>query len=316
MRISGVTFASRKTHKLRNAMITAVILLLLSALIIVIISVYNAWELLHPEKKNLEAFSSNTVPEYRDISFRGTDKSVLLKGWFFQTKNSGRTVILAHSYGKNRLEYGSRSIEMIKDFLDKGYNVFTFDFRNSGNSSGSFTSLGYCEKYDIKAAIDYVKQQGSNHIVLLGFSTGASASILAAAGEESVEAVIADSPYANLKDYLESNLNKWVNLPHILFNKTVLISMEIISGIDTANSSPADSLKSLPPCRLLLIHGKGDSIIPVENSRKLYSEYSDIAAGMSEIWETDDAGNASSYLKYPEEYMERVFGFLDEIEEK
>lgn len=314
MRISGVTYSTRKTHKVRNTILIVFILLLLVVLAVVIISAYNGWELLHPAKKNIEAFSSNIVPEYRDISFRGADKSIVLKGWFFQTKSSDRTVVLAHSYGKNRLEFGEKSINMIKSFLDKGYNVFTFDFRNSGQSEGKYTTLGYYEKDDLKAAAEYVKQQGSKHVFLMGFSTGAAASILAA-GEEKVEAVIADSPYSNLEDYLKRDLNRWVGLPAFPFNNTILYAMEIMSGIDTDNADTEKSLENLPPCRLLFIHGKGDNIIPVENSRKLDSRYAETAPGLSEMWETDDTGNATSYLKYPQEYMNKVFAFLEKIKE-
>ena len=106
MRISGVTYSARKTHKARNTILAAIILLLLIVLTVVIISAYSGWKLLHPAKINIEAFSSNIVPEYRDISFRGTDKNILLKGWFFQLISSDKTVVLAHSYGKNRLEVG------------------------------------------------------------------------------------------------------------------------------------------------------------------------------------------------------------------
>lgn len=314
MRISGVTFATRKTHKARNVIVTITILLLLAILATVAISAYNGWELLHPIKKDIEAFSANIVPEYRDISFKGKDNNVILSGWHFQAKNKEKTVILAHSYGNNRLQFGLQTVDMIKAFLDKGYNVFAFDFRNSGKSGGKLTSLGYNEKDDLLGAIDYITQQGSKHIILMGFSTGASASILAAAENKSVDAVIADSPYADLKDYLDNNLNTLTKLPPFPFNKTVLISMEIFAGMDTANASPINSIANLAPCRLFLIHGKGDRLIPVENSLKLYSAYSKINADGVELWETDDTGNAASYLKYPAEYMDKVFAFLDKAQ--
>ncbi len=315
MRISGVTYSARKTHKARNTILAAIILLLLIVLTVVIISAYSGWKLLHPAKINIEAFSSNIVPEYRDISFRGTDKNILLKGWFFQLKSSDKTVVLAHSYGKNRLEFGDKSINMIKSFLDKGYNVFTFDFRNSGQSNGKYTTLGSYEKDDLVAAVEYVKQQGSKHVILMGFSTGAAASILAA-GEEGAEAVIADSPYANLEDYLKGNLNKWVHLPAFPFNNTILYAMKVMSGMETGNADPVKALSGLSSCRLLFIHGKGDDIIPLENSRVLNALYAEAAPGMSELWETDDTGNATSYLKDPDEYMNKIFEFLEKIEKK
>ena len=313
MRISGVTFAARKTHKTRNTILTIVILLLLAILAVVAISAYQGYSLLHPEKKDIETFSSNIVPEYRDISFKGIDKKIVLQGWLFQTKNSDRTVIIAHSYRKNRLEFGIQTIDMIKFFMNKGYNVFTFDFRNSGKSGGEVSTLGYYEKDDLLAAISYIKQQGSKHIVLLGFSTGASTSILAAAESTDVDAVIADSPYSDLGSYLDGSFNKKTHLPAFLFNKTVLISMEILGGIDTANASPMNSLKELSPAWLLLIHGQGDTEIPVDNSRRLYTAYSKLNPGKVELWETDAVGSIGSYTAYPEKYFERLSSFLDRI---
>jgi dipeptidyl aminopeptidase/acylaminoacyl peptidase len=313
MRISGVTFAARRTHRARNTVLTVVILLLLAVLAVIIISAYQGWSLLHPEKKDIDAFSSNIVPEYRDISFKDSDGKLILQGWLFPVKNSGRAVIMAHSYGKNRLEFGIQTIDLVKFFMNKGYNVFTFDFRNSGKSGGDMSTMGYYEKEDLQAAISYVRRQGPEHIVLLGFSSGASASILAAADSGNVDAVIADTPYSDLGSYLEDSLNKKTGLPAFPFNKTILISMELMGGIDASNASPMDSLKELSPAWLFLIHGRDDAEIPVENSRSLYAAYSKLNPGKTELWETDAEGSNGSYAASPDEYLERLSSFLNKV---
>ena len=313
MRISGVTYAVRKTHTARNVVLTVIVLLLLAILAIVIISGYKSWTLLHPDKKPLDTFSSNIVPEYRDINFRGIDNKILLKGWFFQTKNSDRTVILVHSYGSNRLQFGIKTVDLIKELLNKGYNVFTFDLRNSGESGGKDTTFGYTEKDDVLGAIKYVKSQGSGHITLMGFSTGASASILAAAESDSVDAVIADSPYADLNDYLSNSLNRWTHLPSFPFNKTVSVSLELTGGIDMESTSPVHALTKEKPPHMLLIHGKEDRLIPVENSIELYQKYSALNSSGAEFWMTEDNGNATSFEVYTEEYMNKVFEFLGKV---
>lgn len=313
MRISGVTFAVRKTHKTRNIVLTVATLFLLTVLAIVIISAYQGWSLLHPERKDIDAFSSNIVPEYRNISFKSSDSKMVLQGWLFQTKNSDKTIIMAHSYGKNRLEFGIQTIDLVKSLMNKGYNVFTFDFRSSGKSGGEMSTLGYNEKDDLLAAINYVKQQGSKHIVLLGFSTGASASILAAAESKYVDAVIADSPYSDLRSYLEGNLNRKTRLPAFPFNQSVLICMEIMGGIDTANASPVNSLGKMSPAWLMLIHARNDNQIPAKSSEELYAAYSRDNAGKAELWETEGTGDAASYIDNPSEYMNRVFAFLDKV---
>lgn len=312
MRISGVTYAVRKTHKTRNIILTVTILLLIAILAVVIISGYNSWTLLHPERKPIDTFSANIVPEYRDISFRGTDTSITLKGWLFQAKNSDSVIILIHSYGSNRLQFSIKTVDMIKEFLNKGYNVFTFDLRNSGESDGKDTTLGVSEKEDIQAAIAYLLRQGNKHITLMGFSTGASASILAAAESESVDAVIADSPYADLKAYLSESLGKWTHLPSFPFNKTISFAMGV-SGIDFEKASPVNVLTAERPPHMLIIHGQEDKLIPVENSIELYQKYSALNSSGAEFWMTKNNGNATSFENFPEEYMKRVFAFLDKV---
>jgi dipeptidyl aminopeptidase/acylaminoacyl peptidase len=312
MRISGVTYAVRKTHKARNITLTIIILLLLAILTVIVLSGYMSWALLHPEKKPIDTFSSNIVPEYRNISFKSTDTSIILKGWLFQAKNSDKAVILVHSYGNNRLQFGLKTVDMIKEFLNKGYSVFTFDLRNSGESGGKDTTFGFTEKEDVMAAVKYVKSQGSGHVTLMGFSTGASASILAAENE-SVDAVIADSPYADLKSYLSQSLNNWTHLPSFGFNYTVALSMELTGDLDMKNTSPVNALTSDNPPFMLLIHGRGDKLIPVENSIELNQKYSALNSKGAEFWTTDDDGDAASYIKDPNEYMSKVFSFLDKV---
>lgn len=314
MRISGVTYAVRKTHKTRNIVLTVIILLLLAIIAVAILSGYSSWTLLHPEKQPVDTFSSNIVPEYRDISFKGSDSTIILKGWLFQARNSEKAVILVHSYGKNRLQFGVETVDLIKGFLNKGYHVFTFDLRNSGESGGKDSTFGYGETEDVLAAIRYMKSQGAKDIVLMGFSTGASASILASEESTSVDAVIADSPYSDLKSYFSKNLDQWTHMPSFPFNQTVSFAIEVTGGIDTKKTSPVNVLASGKLPALMLIHGRNDTLIPVQNSIELYQSYSAKNFSGAEFWQTEDNGNATSYNKYKDEYLSKVFAFLDKVD--
>ena len=269
MRISGVTYAVRKTHTFRKFLLAFLILILLGVLALVCVSAYYSWLLLHPEKQPLETFSANIVPEYRDISFPSTDKSITLKGWVFQPKKTDRAVIIVHSYGKNRLEYGIETVDLIKEFLNRNYGVLAFDLRNSGESDGKDSTFGYNEKDDVLAAIRYMNSQGYKNITLLGFSTGASASILAAAENESVDAVIADSTYADLEGYLSSSLDKMTNLPAFPFNRAITFAIKATGGIEMEKASPVNALTETAPKNLMLIHGKEYEPVPVINSIEL-----------------------------------------------
>jgi len=313
MRISGITYAVRKTHRTGKVVLAFIVLLFLAIIATVVLSGYKSWHLLHPDKKPLDTFSSNIVPEYRDISFKGTDSSIVLKGWLFQAKNSEKAVIMVHSYGNNRLQFGIETVDMIKEFLNKGYSVFAFDLRNSGESGGKDCTFGYGEKEDVKAAIKYMKSQGAKNITLLGFSTGASASILAAAESDNVDAVIADSPYSDLHSYFLKNLDKWTNLPAIVFNRTTTAGIEIIGSIDTSKASPVSVLTAEKPPHLMLIHAKEDPLIPVVNSIELFQKYSALNSSAVEFWQIDGDGHADGFTKNKSEYLSRVFAFLDKV---
>jgi len=319
MKITGVTYAVRKTHRTRYVVLTVVILLLFAIAAVIALSVYESWQLLHPDKKPIDAFSSNIVPEYRDITFRGADSTIVLKGWLFRVKNTSRAVIFVHSYGKNRLEFGVDTVDLIKEFMNRGYSVLTFDLRNSGESGGKDCTFGYNEKEDVKAAIKYVRDQGYSDITLLGFSTGASAAIMACAestqadGTAMVDAVIADSPYSDLKSYFLSSLHKWTGIPSFPFNRTVAFAFSVTGGFKLNDASPVDVMtaKNLP--HLMLIHSRNDDLVPVINSIELYQKYSALNASGAEFWQTEYKGHASGYMENRDEYIERIFSFLDKV---
>jgi dipeptidyl aminopeptidase/acylaminoacyl peptidase len=308
LRITSLTYIQRKSHVFRNVVLVLILLVLISVLLVALISTYVAWQLSHPERSSIPDFSANIVPKYSDVSFKDKNGEITLKGWYFDVIGSNKSLIIAHGYGSNRLPYDEDTLHLIKSFLDEGYNVLTFDFRNSGESEGDMTTVGLLEKNDLLGAVDFAKKKGSDKIVLLGFSMGASTSILAAAESEDVDAVIADSPFSDLNSYLDDNMYVWSGLPSVPFNKTILLAVSLITGLDLEDASPQQVVHQISPRPLLLIHSKDDQKIPVENSHLIY-ETSDKANTV--FWETSGADHVRSYKVYPDEYVKKVIDFLN-----
>jgi fermentation-respiration switch protein FrsA (DUF1100 family) len=311
MRISGVSYAQRKTHRVRKIIMALIILVLLASIALIGVSTYTGWMLTHPKRRALPVFSSNIVPEYRNISFKDIKDQITLKGWFFEVKGSNKTVIIAHGYRQNRLPHGENSFPLIKYLLNQGYNVLTFDFRNSGESEGKVTTVGIYEKDDLLGAIKHAKKLGSKQIVLLGFSMGASTSIVAASESEDVDAVIADSPFSDLEEYLDANLSVWSNLPSFPFNQTTYLSMKILEGINPKEFSPRAVIKDIAPRPVFLIHSKDDTMIPVENSYELLNT----GGNNVKLWETKDVDHIESYPKLTDEYLKKLGEFLTSLSE-
>ncbi|MCX7746110.1 MAG: alpha/beta hydrolase [Clostridia bacterium] len=314
MRISGISYSYRKTRVARRMIGFLAILVILVFVSIAIISAYVGWSLTHPKRQEIPVFSANIVPEHSEVLFSDINKKIKLNGWFFKTKGSDKAIILAHGYGANLLQFDKETLDMVKGFMEKGYNILLFDFRNSGKSEGNVTTVGFYEKDDLLGAIQYTKnQQGMKHIVLLGYSMGAATSIAAAAESNDVDAVIADSPFMNLNDYLNNNLSVWSGLPSFPFNKTILFAAKIIANLDPDKVSPAKSLEKVAPRPVMFIHSKDDKSIPVENSKLMYEAYSKLVGSKAVFWETKDADHIGSYGLYKKEYMDRIFQFLDSV---
>lgn len=312
MRLSGITYAQRKTHKLRTVIVSLIVLVLLATIALLGVSTYTGWSLTHPKRKAIPVFSSNIVPEYRNISFKDIKDEITLKGWFFEVRGSNKTVILAHGYRQNRLQYGENTFPLIKSLLNQGYNVLTFDFRNCGESEGKLTTVGIYEKNDLLGAIKYAKTLGSKKIVLLGFSMGASVSIVAAAQDKSVDAVIADSPFADMEEYLDANLSAWSKLPSFPFNQTTFMSMKILEGVNPKDFSPRSVVADIAPRPLFLIHSKDDAYIPVENSYELLQK----AGSNATLWETEGVNHVESFPKLTDQYLNKITEFLNKLEDK
>jgi dipeptidyl aminopeptidase/acylaminoacyl peptidase len=314
MNISGITYANKRNVKLRRTLILLLIILILLVLVVIFgVSAYVGWSLIHPEKKSLPKFSSNIVIEYNDIQFKDITKSIILKGWYFKAKGSDKTVVMAHGYKNNRLQFNEKTLDMISGLQSKGFNVLTFDFRNSGISGGDKTTIGIYEKDDLLGAIRYAKSIGNKHIVLMGFSMGASTAIHTAAESPDVEALIADSPFDDLDTYLKDNLSVWSSLPKFPFNDTILLTIKIMANVDTKKVSPKEDIKSIAPRPVMLIHGKDDDAIPIRNSEELYKAYTGINKENITFWAVDGAKHVGSYEKDTKEYMKRVYEFLGKI---
>lgn len=310
VRISGITYVQRKTNRGKSIAVTSALLFLLFILILLFYSMYIGWSLTHPEKAPIPVFSTNIVPDYKDVEFNDLSRSVSLKGWYFENKYSVRTVIFSHDYAQNRLQFGEKTLDIVKTLLNKGYNVLLFDFRNSGISGGKSTSAGLYEKDDLLGAIKYIKSLGAKNISLIGFSMGASVSIAAASESNDVDAVIADSAFSDLKEYLNLLLPSWSRLPKFPFNNTILLSAKLMNGLDPVKFSPRSVLHKVNPRPVMFIHSAGDREISVENSRELYGIYSKLNAAKTELWETPGGGHLDSYKNYTDEYIERITRFL------
>lgn len=271
------------------------------------VSGFIVWQLTHPLRRPVSAVPATAGLQYEDIEFTSREDHLLLKGWLIKSEGNSQTVIFAHGYGKNRLQDNLPLLLFAAALVDKGINVVLFDFRNSGESAGDITSIGIYEVNDLLGAFDFVQSRPdiSHNTSVCGFSMGAATSILAAAKEPRIAAVIADSPFADLSTYLSDNLTVWSDLPKIPFNHTIMSVIPLVTGLRPEVVSPLEEVNNLKGRPLLLIHGEADSDIPIANSIKLQQSYPN-----TQLLRIPGAGHVGSFGVDREKYLQTVIEFL------
>ncbi len=290
----------------------AVMLLVAMTAAASVIAMRVSWKLTHPPRKPVdmkpEDFGINMT---ESVSFPSRDPEVRLSGWYFSARantmrSNGSTVIFAHGYSQNRQEPHLPALSLAARLLDEGFDVLMFDFRNAGESGGDLTTIGLREQLDLLGAVDYVAGRFPEHgIGLIGFSMGAATSLLATGQDARVKAVVADSPFFSLREYLEENLPQWTGLPRFPFNWLILQLSPLLYRADARQVKPFQAVTNTDK-PILFIHGTKDETVPYSNSERLYKLAGETR---SELWLVPGAGHVRSFAMYPEEYAEKVATF-------
>ncbi|WP_404354459.1 alpha/beta hydrolase [Exiguobacterium aurantiacum] len=281
------------------------VLVFVAFLAVVGISAHIGDQLTSPERETLTFTPKTLGVKYENITIESEDQQELY-GWWIPHPTPRATIVFAHGYGKNREQSDLPLKELIPEFHEQGYQFLTFDFRGSGISEGDRVTVGAKEQSDLAAAIAYAKERSDGPIVLYGVSMGA-ATALATADETDVAAVIADSPFSDLRGYLETNLPVWSDLPNFPFTPVIMTVTPWFTGLDADVVKPIDDMAQIE-APVLLIHSQGDDAIPVSESEQLAVAGEDV-----ELWVTENDGHVQSHRSFQTEYRQTVFEFLERV---
>mmetsp|Transcript_117158 Transcript_117158/g.373164 ORF Transcript_117158/g.373164 Transcript_117158/m.373164 type:complete len:413 (+) Transcript_117158:198-1436(+) len=117
-------------------------------------------------------------------------------------------VIYLHGNCSSRLE----AVSTLPVLLPFNITVFCLDFAGSGLSDGEYLSLGYYERDDLAAAVNYLRESDRvTCIGLWGRSMGASTALLHADRDPTIAGLVLDSPFSDLKILCEELVDVYTN---------------------------------------------------------------------------------------------------------
>ncbi len=237
------------------------------------------------------------------ISFYAAD-GMRLDGTFFPGA-CGDAVVMCHGFRACSLDLVGAAAEL----NTKGHSVLLFDFRGHGKSGGKKSSIGYKERRDLCAAVQYLKNRPEvdpGRIGVLGISMGAATAILTAAECPDIKAVIADSSFATLRDVVYQGFKNTFKLPAPVVAGPLLMFSEMFSGFRTSQVRPIDAVSAIAPRPIMFIHSRADDLINFSHCDRLF----EAAAEPKQQWLVDGATHARAGVMYYDEYLERVNSFF------
>ena len=238
------------------------------------------------------------------VCFPSRDGLAHIEGTYLGSRPGAPAIDVVH--GKDACRgnaLGAPTAALAEGLQRAGFAVVAIDLRGHGSSGPAPLTYGALECQDVLGAVDWLRALGHRRVGVLVASMGAVATLKAAALEPSIDAVIADSAFADLGEVLQRNYRRLTHLPAAMFPASALAA-RWLTGIDLRRFRPLDLADALAARRVLLIHSEGDRPVPCEHARRLAR-----AIG-APLWTTPSAGHLSSYRSDPETYTLRVHEFF------
>ena len=217
---------------------------------------------------------------------------------FQHFKNGYHTVIIiAHGY------YNSKEcvvLQQLAQALGGDYDIFMFDFRGHGKSSGVYTWASR-EGNDLRAALDYIAPQYPK-IGLIGFSFGASISINLLANDKRVDSLICVSAPSDM-----SRIDYWFwasdwkgDTVYTFLNPRGRIGKGVRPGpFWLAKEKPIDNIGKVT-IPVMFIHGSRDWVIRPWHSEALFKK----AGGIKKLISIKNGPHAEYLMRdYPEQFV-------------
>jgi pimeloyl-ACP methyl ester carboxylesterase len=262
------------------------------------------------------------IEEGDDVRFK-TGDGLDLAGTYLKARTSRRTGVLVfcHEYLSDRW-----SVLPYADHLrDQGFDLFTFDYRNHGESGvdPAYKPLQWVtdhELTDLDAALAYLRTRPDADLAgvgLFGVSRGGGTALCVASRDPRVWGVITDGAFPTRGTMLAYILRwaeiyvgskyLWKAAPVVVFDYLGWVSrLRAQARLRLRYANVERGVARLSPRPWLAIHGQKDAYIGVDIARELFNR----AGGPKELWIVEGAKHNRCREKEPVAYADRIVSFL------
>lgn len=242
------------------------------------------------------------APDAREVTIP-VPGGITLCAWQASRGPDAPLVLFFHGYSTEK----TRLLREARELHRLGASVLLVDFRGSGGSSESYSTLGWLEAEDVAAAVQYAQARiPHSRLILYGQSMG-SAAILRAVSAHGVapDAVVLESVFDTMLNAIRARFRA-MRLP-------VFPSANLLAfwgghqfGFNAFAHNPVDYAVSLR-CPALFLHGSDDPRAPVDQARRVFEN---VPGNRKTFVTFDGVGHASYAAAHPVEWNTAVTEFL------
>lgn len=238
---------------------------------------------------------------YETHQFKVNDETEL-EAWYIPHPESIGIILMFHGYALAK----SSLLPEAQAFNQMGYETFLVDFRGSGNSNQSETSIGYYEADDVAASVKYVQSElEPREIILYGQSMGGVA-ILRAIAENGIkpQRVIIEAVFDKMVSTVANRFTS-MGLPTFPGTHLLIFWGSLINGYSGFKHNPIDYAKKVE-CSVLLLHGTDDERVTLEQAQAVFEQFK----GEKKFEVFIGVGHESYFVARPEQWKEIIRQFI------
>jgi uncharacterized protein len=235
--------------------------------------------------------------DFEVFSITGSD-GVRLGAAYGPEGDQSVIVPIFHGYGQDKTDM----LDQARAFRSLGYSVLLVDFRGSGSSSESYTTIGYDESKDVVAAVAYLtSKHPASKLVLYGRSMGAVA-VLRAIYTDKIQpdAIILESPFDSLLNTVKNRFNTFP------YAELLVMWGSLQYRFNGFEHKPTKYAKSVT-CPALFLHGTDDPKALLADARRVY----DAIPGVKYFTEFQGGKHEAFVRRFREEWFRAVTDFLN-----
>lgn len=191
--------------------------------------------------------------------------------------NKEHIVILVHGYASNRNRESTRLLS--EELTRRGINSIRFDINGNGQSEGYFGDQTISSAIaDLRSVYDHVKEMGFERISIFGSSAGGITTTGFALEEKDIfriglKAPVSDYPAQRLRKYGQEGIDKWKDTGFFEYVTSAgdVFKVRYDFFEDSKKYIMYDKAKDIE-VPVLILHGDADTVVELEQSKRLVEE--------------------------------------------